>query len=299
MPRVIVIGGANVDIKGRSGGPYVPGTSNPGRVTLSAGGVGRNIAENLARLGVSVSLMTALGEDTNGALLRVACAAAGVDLSPALVTQEPTGTYLAVLDDKGEMVSAVSDMRAMDALGPPHLEEHAVDLARAEMLVADCNLSVACLEWLAVFSARKGIPLLIEPVSVAKAGKLLAFPINKPVFAITPNAQQLDAVAGGDLLRLHALGFETIVMHRGREGAVVSDGSGLTTIDPVSVPDVADVTGAGDAAVAGFVWGVLEGRPLPEAARLGQCAAAIKLSSAQSVASALNRESLLRLAGSS
>ncbi|MEI8181049.1 PfkB family carbohydrate kinase, partial [Aestuariivirga sp.] len=66
MPRVIVIGGANVDIKGRSRGSFVAGTSNPGEVTVSAGGVGRNIAENLARLGISVSLVTALGQDANG-----------------------------------------------------------------------------------------------------------------------------------------------------------------------------------------------------------------------------------------
>lgn len=297
MPRVIVIGGANVDIKGRSGGPYVAGSSNPGQVTLSAGGVGRNIAENLARLGVSVSLVTALGEDTNGALLRVACAAAGVDLSPACVTPAPTGTYLAVLDERGEMVSAVSDMRAMDSLTPAHLEDHAVDLARADMLVADCNLSVACLAWLAGFSASKGIRLLIEPVSVAKARKLLEFQRREPIFAITPNAQQLDTLAGGDLRQLHALGFVNIVLHRGRDGALASDGAEVAKVDAVPVETIADVTGAGDAAVAGLVFGLLAGRSLVEAARLGQCAAAIKLSSSQSVASALSRDSLLRLAG--
>jgi pseudouridine kinase len=297
MPRVIVIGGANVDIKGRSGCPYVAGSSNPGQVTLSAGGVGRNISENLARLGVSVSLVTALGEDTNGALLRVACAAAGVDLSPACMTPAPTGTYLAVLDENGEMVSAVSDMRAMEALTPAHLEDHAVDLARADMLVADCNLSVACLAWLAGFSAAKGIRLLIEPVSVAKARKLLEFQRKQPVFAITPKAQQLDAVAGGDLRQLHALGFANIVLHRGRDGALVSDGGGVAKVDALSVENIADVTGAGDAAVAGLIFGLLDGRSLAEAARLGQCAAAIKLSSAHSVASALSRDRLYQRAG--
>lgn len=297
MPRVIVIGGANVDIKGRSSGRYVAGSSNPGRVTLSAGGVGRNIAENLARLGLSVSLITALGEDTNGALLRVACAAAGVDLSPARVTQEPTGTYLAVLDERGEMVSAVSDMRAMEAFGPSHLDEHADELARADMLVADCNLSIDCLAWLAAHSARTGVRLLVEPVSVAKAGKLLQFPIDTPLFAITPNAQQLGALAGGDLARLHALGFTNIVLHQGRDGAVVSDGAQVVKVEAMSVAEIADVTGAGDAAVAGLVWGLLDGRSLAEAARLGQCAAAIKLSSSQSVAAALSRDRLLSIAG--
>ena len=92
MPRVVLIGGANVDIKGRARGPYVAGTSNPGEVTVSAGGVGRNIAENLARLGISVALVTALGDDANGLLLRQACEAAGIDLSMAIKAAAPTGS---------------------------------------------------------------------------------------------------------------------------------------------------------------------------------------------------------------
>jgi pseudouridine kinase len=225
MRSVAVIGGANVDIKGRVSGPYVSGTSNPGAVTVSAGGVGRNIADNLSRLDIKVSLVTALGDDANGQFLRQACAAAGIDLSFALTASEATGTYLAILDEAGEMVSAVSDMRAIDRLEPAHLEAAAESLGQADMLVADCNISVACLAWLSAFSARRHIPLLIEPVSVPKAMKLLQFERAAPVFAVTPNGQQLDALASGDIARLHALGFANIVVHRGSEGALASDGT--------------------------------------------------------------------------
>ena len=194
MPRVVVIGGANVDIKGRSGGPVIAGTSNPGRVTVSAGGVGRNIAENLARLGIETALVTALGDDANGQLLRGSCAAARVDLSMALTSEAPTGSYLALLDDQGELVSAINDMRAVDALTEDHLARHADELAAADMLVADCNLSAPCLDWLCRFAGDRDLRLLIEPVSVPKAMKLLAFARRPPVFAITPNAQQLSAL---------------------------------------------------------------------------------------------------------
>ena len=299
MRKVIVIGGANVDIKGRASGSYLPRTSNPGRVTLSPGGVGRNIAENLARLGVEVSLITALGDDPNAALLRNACVAAGVDLSLAQVTAEPTGTYLAVLDESGELVSAISDMRAIERLTPDHLDGLRDRLARADMLVADCNLSVASLSWLSRFASRETVRLLIEPVSVPKARKLLDVP--KPVFAITPNAQQVAALAGAEgmegIARLHAAGFSNIVMHRGAEGALASDGRGAVSVPAVPVPSISDVTGAGDAAVAGLVFGLLDDKSLAGAARLGQCAAAVKLGSAQSVATGLSRDSLLRMAG--
>ncbi len=301
MPRVIVIGGANVDIKGRARGAYVAGTSNPGEVTVSAGGVGRNIAENLARLGLSAALVTALSGDANGQLLRQACAAVGVDLTMAIATAAPTGSYLAVLDDMGELVSAINDMRAMEALTPSHLDSCADRLVQADMLVADCNLSEACLAWLCRFSAERGRRLVIEPVSVPKARKLLSLGNGLSAFAITPNAQQLAALAGADgeaaIAKLHRLGFTNVVLHRGAAGALASDGTRIEKIEPVSVSAIADVTGAGDAAVAGLVCGLLEGRSLAQSARLGQCAAAIKLSSGQSVASGLSRDSLFRLAG--
>ncbi|WP_421695543.1 carbohydrate kinase family protein [Aestuariivirga sp.] len=299
MPKVVVIGGANVDIKGRAKGPYVAGTSNPGEVTHAAGGVGRNIADNLARLGITVSLVTALGQDASGAFLRHACEQAGVDLTQSLAVEGPSGTYLAILDEWGELVSAVNDMRAMDHILPSHLEDKAAHLRRAEMLVADCNLSAACLSWLAGFCAREGIRLLIEPVSVAKSQKLLQFERAQPVFAITPNAQQLVALTGASgeegLVRLHELGFSNIVLHLGNQGALASDGRVKIKVEPLRDTVIADVTGAGDAAVAGLVFGLLEGHSLAEAARLGQCAAAIKLSSAESVAQGLSRDRLLRM----
>ena len=169
------------------------------------------------------------------------------------------------------------------------------------MLVADCNLSALSLDWLCRFSAHRGVRLLIEPVSVPKAMKLLSFALAAPVFAITPNAQQLAALGGPDdvkaLEKLHHIGFANVVLHRGSAGAWVSDGAVVQKIPPVPVDSIADVTGAGDAAVAGLVCGLLDGRSLAQSARLGQCAAAIKLSSVQSVASGLSRDRLFRLAG--
>ena len=301
MKRVIVIGGANVDIKGRARGSYVAGTSNPGEVTVSAGGVGRNIAENLSRLGISVSLVTAIGDDANGQLLRHACAAAAVDLSMSFTGEAPTGSYLAILDQAGELVSAINDMRAIDALTSVHLEARADELKTADMLVADCNLSVACLAWLCRFSADRSIRLLIEPVSVPKALKLLSFARSVPVFAVTPNAQQLAALAGpgedNAVAKFHSFGFANVVAHMGSAGAWASNGVVTARVPPFPVPSITDVTGAGDAAVAGLICGLLDGMSLADAARLGQCAAAIKLSSALSVASGLSRDSLFRRAG--
>ncbi len=302
MPRVIVIGGANVDIKGRASGTFVGATSNPGEVTVSVGGVARNIAENLARLGSDVSLLTVLGDDANGRLVREATSAAGVDLSLTLTGPAATGTYLVILDRKGELQSAVNAMQSVECLKPQHLEAVSDRLGAADMLVADCNIGVSCLDWLGAFSARSSVRLLIEPVSVPKAKKLLMFKRARPVFAITPNQQQLQALTGefeleAAIARLHGFGFENVIVHRGGEGALVSSSAGRFAIAAFTPDAIADVTGAGDAAVAGLIVGLLEGLPLAKASRLGQAAASIKLATRESVAVDLNRDRLKSIAG--
>ena len=81
---VVVVGGANVDICGRSWETLVPEDSNPGLVSMSIGGVGRNIAHNLSLMGADVRMLTAVGDDLNGQRLCAASAAAGIDMSRIL-----------------------------------------------------------------------------------------------------------------------------------------------------------------------------------------------------------------------
>ena len=65
-PYILTIGGTNVDIQGKSHTNVVRYDSNPGMIGISFGGVGKNIAENISRLGISSKLITALGDDLYG-----------------------------------------------------------------------------------------------------------------------------------------------------------------------------------------------------------------------------------------
>lgn len=303
MPRVVVIGGANVDVKGRSAAPVIAGTSNPGSVVTAVGGVGRNIADNLARLGVDVALIAAIGDDANGRFIATETAKAGVDVSCLETVPAPSGIYLAMLDERGELLGAINDMHCVDLLSVAVLERHKVQLLTAELIVADCNLPVSCLAWLVGLAKAEGRRLLIEPVSVPKAMKLLELGMLPEAFIMTPNAAQLEALGNAvdhrtALARLHGYGIANIVLHRGRDGALVSESDGsVEAIPSLAEHAPRDVTGAGDAAVAGLVCGLIEGLDIAEAARLGQAAAAIKLRSPESVATALNRDSVRALAG--
>jgi pseudouridine kinase len=281
-PQVVVVGGANLDVKARSTAAAVAGTSNPGTVVRTPGGVGRNVAENLARLGSRVALVTAVGDDVDGEWLLGETAEAGVDITRAVRTHRSTGTYVAVLGADGELVVAVADMAAVDGLGPEHLDPELV--AAADLLVLDGNLAVATAAAALDLAAEHGTRVVLEPVSVAKAQRLspLLGP-ERPVLAITPNTDELAVL--GDARSLHQRGVEVVWERRGALGSNLSGPSVLVELDaePLDPSEVVDVTGAGDAMLAAFCHALLGGASAEEAAREGHRAAALTVASPHTV----------------
>ena len=124
-PYAVVVGGVNMDIGGMPFGPLRGSDSNPGVIRAAVGGVGQNIARNLALLGVPVHFLTAFGWDENGAAVARTCESAGIDLSSALRLRDAaTSVYLYIADEKGEMQLAVSDMAVCDSITPEYLAQH-------------------------------------------------------------------------------------------------------------------------------------------------------------------------------
>lgn len=298
-PHVLVVGGANVDIKARTLAPAVPGTSNPGVTTQTPGGVARNVAENLARLDVRATLVTAVGRDALGDLLLRETAAAGVDVGPVLRTDGPTGTYTAVLDHGGELLVAVAAMDATRALTPDVLRERRDLLRGAGWVVADGNLGAPTLACLLRLAQEAGVPVVFEPVSVPKAGRLSAALAQGPVpHTVTPNVAELGALVGrevpdtpGALRRaageLHGRGVHTVWVRRGGRGSLLSTPDGAHDL-PALRARVADVTGAGDAMLAAYLAARLAGYPPAEAARHGHAAAALTVESGHAVSPRLS-----------
>jgi len=300
-PRVVVVGGAVLDQKLRTRRAPVLGTSNPGAAVAGVGGVGRNIAENLARLGAATVLVAPVGDDLPGESVVGRTAAAGVDCRHIVVTSLPTGTYTAVLGDDGDLVIAVSDMRATDRLTVADLGAVPGLLAGADLLVVDANPPPDVVHWLLREAAAAGVVVVVEPVSVAKAGSLA--PVldgGAPVHTVTPNADELGALVGGPSPRstaevleaaaaLHDRGVRHVWVRRGAAGSLLSshwsDGAGSRSVLAVGAPatEVVDVTGAGDSMTAGFVHALLAGRTAVEAARFGQVCAALTCASPETV----------------
>ena len=114
---VLGVGAANVDIHGRSKKPIVMHDSNPGHMSTSAGGVTRNVCENLSRLGVSVKLISAVGTDVYADQIRRECQSAGIDISNLYVADgKASSTYMSMIDADGDMFVALSDMTVLQGL---------------------------------------------------------------------------------------------------------------------------------------------------------------------------------------
>lgn len=293
MSDVVVIGAANMDLRARSTEPFVPHSSNPGTTVLSPGGVGRNVAENIARLGTSVALISVVGDDPLGDDVIDWTTAAGVDCS--LVRRRPlrTGTYNALLDANGELVGAVADMAAADEISPLVVEAARDVLAGARLLVLDGNLAPATITHALDLAGTLGRAVVLDPVSVPKAARMAeALGPWRPVRMVTPNRAELAALTslptttrdelGTAVERLHDVGVEIVWARLGAEGSVISDERGLTKLAAPRTTLV-DVTGAGDAMLGAFCHALLEGSDPREAARYGQAAAALTVASAHTV----------------
>ncbi|MDK2014179.1 MULTISPECIES: carbohydrate kinase [unclassified Deinococcus] len=308
--RVVVVGGANVDVKARTIQTAVPGTSNPGVTAQAPGGVARNVAENLARLGVPASLVSVVGRDALGDWLLRETEAAGVDVRPVLRAPDvATGTYTAVLDASGELLVAVAAMAAVEALTPAALQERRGVLRGAAWVVADGNLPEASLAHLLSLAAEAGAAVVFEPVSVPKAARLRsALAAGLVPQAVTPNVPELGALLGravpdepGALraaaAELHAQGVRLVWVRRGAAGSLLSTPEEVTELAALPA-EVRDVTGAGDAMLAAFLAALAAGLSPADAARRGHAAAALTVESDHAVSPTLTPAAIqARLAG--
>lgn len=286
---LVCIGGSNLDRKLRASEALRMGSSNPARQTESAGGVARNIAENLGRLGLPVHLLTAVGRDAAGQALLADLQALGVDCTGSLQASDaPTGSYTAVLDAEGDLILALADMALTDRLDPDFVRRCAPQRAAARWVVADLNLSTDTLTLLREEALSREQRLVVIAVSAPKMRRLgqVLEGIDLLVLNRTELSALLDQPLDNDTSlntawqQLRAQGLRQLVMSDGAHGLRFSEGDELRSLPAPKVPRsrLREVTGAGDALSAGIVAG-LHRHPedLRGACKLGLSLAALTL----------------------
>ena len=273
--RICVIGGANADIIATSFGAFMPNDSNPGAVRLTAGGVGRNIAHNLALLGDEVVFLTQFGGDAFGHFTADSCRDAGIDIS--LCEYAPKGVrscFLSINDCNGELVGGVADMVAAEGITADWLAVKLSKVGNADLYVADANITVDALAYLIDHTDK---PLYLDAVSGAKAPRIreaMSRSDKKHFFSLKCNQLEYAFLEG----------LETIdrkYVSLGADGLDIVEGKDRHHFAALPC-HVVNATGAGDALMAGIIHTGPEAT-MEEAARIGLLCAKNNIESSDTV----------------
>lgn len=263
--RFCIIGGANADIIATTFNQFVPNDSNPGTVRLMAGGVGRNIAHNLALLGNEVVFLSLFGGDTFGWFTADSCRKAKVDIS--LSDAAPVGTrscFLSINNCDGEMIGGVSDMVSIDGITPEWIATKLQKVGPVDAFIADTNIPA---ESLAFLIDHAYAPLYVDAVSGAKAPKIrLALSLSSKKCIHTLKCNKIENEIIGEL---EGIGRRYVSL--GADGLDVIE-NGKVTHFPALPCQVVNTNGSGDALMAGIALAGPQAS-IEEAARIGlKCA---------------------------
>lgn len=256
---VVIIGSANIDVAGYSHESLNYADSNPGKIKFTPGGVGRNIAQNLALLGNKAWLLSAVGSDFYGQSLLTQTNQSGVYVDKCLIVPgENTSSYLSLLDNTGEMLVAINDMNISNAITAEYLAQHREFIQRAKVIVADCNISEEALAW--ILDNAANVPVFVDPVSAWKCVKVRDR-LNQ-IHTLKPNRLEAETLSGialsgrEDVAKVaawfHQHGLNRLVLSMGGDGVYYSDISGESGWSAPIKTNVINVTGAGDAMMAGL-----------------------------------------------
>ncbi len=266
MPNpIICIGAALVDELIHASSELLLATTNDAVVTKTAGGVSRNIAQQLAIIGVPVQLISVFGNDSDGDWLKKTCTTAGVKLDASITKEGLSGKYTGILNVDGSLFSAFLTNAANHLITPEHLAAHTDLLKTASYLLGDANLSVETVEWLLDFSKTAGIPFILEPVSVPPARKFKDVKLSG-LYLITPNEDELPVLCSDKAfltqLQVEELlnkGIQNVWLHNGKQGSARYSKEQTISLHAPDI-EVVDCTGAGDGSLSGYLLGKYLGK---------------------------------------
>lgn len=295
-PTISVIGGANVDFNARVGELRMH-DSIPGDISQSYGGVARNIAENLAKLGNRVSFYGVVGNDTSGDNLIRYTKSIGVDCSHVeVIDGYSTGTYLSITE-RDDMAFAVNDMSIYDVIDESWWRKVKHQVLQSDIVVLDTNYPISLLKEMA--HDLKDHITVLDTVSLEKAKRVSSF--IGLFHTIKPNRIEAELLTGITITdnesmqqaaeKLIQFGVEQVFISMGRDGIYYQSKEDAGWI-PALKETVVNVTGAGDAFVAGLVTGMSEDLDMRTSAKLGRAAATITILSEKTIHPELSRAGL-------
>lgn len=284
MDYIAIVGGVNVDIQGFPKEDLIYKDSNIGNVGISLGGVGRNIAENIVRLGVNTKLISIIGNDMYGEQILKNSKEIGIDMEESLILDgKDTSVYLSILDKEGDMEIAISGMDIYENMDIEFIKKKQKLIEGSSLCIIDTNIPRDVIEYMV--ENFKNVDFFLDTVSTAKTKKIKD--LIGYFHTIKPNKLEAEILTGikinniKDLEKtaslLHQKGVKRVFITLGEDGVFFSDGKLMKHIksNPVKI---VNATGAGDAFVAGLAYGYINDLEIKEMAKLAMYASIVAIS---------------------
>ena len=276
--KLLAIGAAHLDRRGRVSGRYIPAASNPGTMAEEVGGGAFNALRNAVRHGAAGTIISLRGGDIAADAVAHAIAQRGIEDRSVVFLDRTTPSYTALLDEHGELIAGFADMGLYDTCFARQIRRRAVREAiqAADAILCDANMPADAVGALVDHAAGK--PVHAIAISPAKVVRLTSHLSNLScLFLNLAEARALvqaasDAPATEIASALRGRGLPSAVITEGAASLTAFDEAGIFTVTPPLASSIADVTGAGDALTGATVARLMEGMPLQEAVRCGVAA---------------------------
>ena len=293
MP-IVVVGNVFVDFKGFPEGAYIPAGRNAGRVEIVHGGVGRNVAEDIANVELRPRFVSMVDNTAQGAEVLRKLQNHKVDTKYISVVPDGMGIWLAVMDNQGDVLASISKRPEMEAMRKLLEEQGDAIFSDATSVVIEVDVDKEVAKLTFEYAEKYGVPTvaLVANMSIALQRRDLiqrtaCFICNVQEAGIffADDFSELDPEQMAEELRkrVEAGGLRSMVVTMGSKGAVWAEagiGCGVCPAVPVTV---CDTSGAGDAFCAGVSIGLSYGRSLADACVIGTRLASATITVPESV----------------
>jgi len=281
---VCIVGGANIDIQGFPTEDLMLKDSNIGEVKISLGGVGRNIGENLVKLGIDTKLISVIGDDIYGCKILEEAKLIGLNMQDSLILKgEPTSTYLSILDESGDMAVAISNMGIYERMTVEFIKNKNHVIGNSKICIIDTNISSEVIEH--ILTSNKNVDFFLDTVSTSKAKRVKN--LVGHFHTIKSNKMEAELLTGIQIKNeedlksaseyLHKKGVKKVFITLGDKGVFYSDRTHMKHIKASNI-EVINATGAGDAFIAALAYAHINDIEINESARIAITASIIALS---------------------
>ena len=303
--EVCVIGGCNIDFIAKSFEKINMKDSNPGTLEYSFGGVAKNIAENLLKMGIENKFISVFGDDVYSKEIKDYLKKIGLDFSNSkFLTNRGMSNYISILDENNDLFTAISSMEVLDEINIEFISK-IIDLIKSyKYIVMDTNLREDVLEYICKNCPNSKI--IVDCVSRKKALKIKK--LLKYIYLLKPNIYEAEELTDipyeneSDLEKIVNVflekGVQKVFISMGEKGILYADKNENGIVRIKDKLKIENTSGCGDAAMSGIIFGVVNENDILECAKLGNIAGFITAQSMDTVSKDISEKNLLNFGGS-